>query len=236
MRPFTRPLIVALDVADLAVAEQLARRLAGEVGLFKVGLELFSRHGPVAVERIRAYGPVFLDLKLHDIPTVIGRAARQLGPLGVAMLTVHATGGGAMIEAAVEGLAAGTPPGVAPPLLLAVTVLTSLADDDLDRLGLLPIREQVPRLARLAIAAGAGGIVCAPRDLGLVRSVVGPRPVLVTPGVRPAGSACDDHLRAATPEQAIAAGADFIVVGRPVTAAADPVTAVRTILAAVGSQ
>ncbi|MFN2555987.1 MAG: orotidine-5'-phosphate decarboxylase [Nitriliruptorales bacterium] len=226
------PLIVALDVAELAEAERLAGRLSGEVGYFKVGLELFSRYGPLAVERIRGYGPVFLDLKLHDIPATVARAARQLGPLGIGMLTVHASGGGRMVSAAVEGLADG---GVVAPIVLAVTVLTSLQDGDLAALGLSHASQQASRLARLALDAGAGGVVCAPRDVSPIRAQLGPKPVVVTPGVRPVGTSTDDHAYPVTPQQALAAGADFIVVGRPITAAADPVQAARSILATVAS-
>ncbi|MDP8961028.1 MAG: orotidine-5'-phosphate decarboxylase [Actinomycetota bacterium] len=228
--------MVALDVADLAIAEQLARRLAGAVGFFKVGLELFSRYGPLAVERIGWHGQVFLDLKLHDIPATVGRSARQLGPLRVAMLSVHASGGPAMVKAAVEGLAEGGVDPGARSLVVAVTVLTSLEDGDLATLGLPAAPEQAPRLARVAIGAGAAGVVCAPRHLSAVRAEVGSEPVVVTPGVRPASVSRDDHAHAATPEEAVAGGADFIVVGRPVTAADDPVKAARSILAAVGSR
>ncbi len=226
MRP--SPLIVALDVADLADAERLARRLSGEVGFFKVGLELYSRYGPSAVDRIRSHGPVFLDLKLHDIPTTVGRAARQLAPLGVGMVSVHASGGAAMVAAAVEGLAEGA---VVAPIVLAVTVLTNLGDDDLAAMGLPPAAQQASRLARLALDAGAAGLVCAAPHLSAVRALVGPDPVVVTPGVRPAGTSADEHAHPVTPQEALAAGADFIVVGRPITAAADPVEAARRLLA-----
>jgi orotidine-5'-phosphate decarboxylase len=224
----TNPLIVALDVPTLDEAEDLARALSGEVGHLKVGLELFGAHGPEAVRRIAAHAPVFLDLKLHDIPTTVGRAARVLGGLGVQMLTVHATGAGPMVAAAVEGLAAGGSPDA---LVLAVTVLTSMSDDDLASVAQPGAQEQVPRLARVATAAGAQGLVCAPRDLTAVRAAVGPDTVLVTPGVRPAGGGTDDHARAATPAEATAAGADHLVVGRPVTRATDPVADARAIVA-----
>lgn len=220
------PLVVALDLPDLAGAADLAARLAGEVGGFKIGLELFAGHGPAAVERVAAAGAVFLDLKLHDIATTVRRAARRLRDLPVWAVTVHATGGPAMVAAARAGLDGGS----RRPLVVAVTVLTSLSDADLARLGMPPAAEQVPRLARLAVDAGADGLVCAPDDLPAVRATVGDGPVVVVPAVRPPGTAADEHARSATPAQALAAGADRLVVGRPVTRAADPVRAARAVL------
>jgi orotidine-5'-phosphate decarboxylase len=222
-------IIVALDVPTLDEAEQLARQLAGLVGWCKVGLELFTAHGPAAVEAIRAHAPVMLDLKLHDIPTTVERAAARVADLGVGLLTVHASGGAAMVDAAVRGLGDGGE-------VLAVTVLTSMSDDELATIGAPPATEQVPTLARLAVAAGAPGLVCAPTDLGAVRDAVGPDVRLVTPGVRPAGSAADDQTRIATPASAVAAGADLLVVGRPITRADDPVAAARAIAAELAGQ
>ncbi len=225
------PVVVALDVDDLDEAEHLAGQLVGHVGMFKVGLELYGSYGPGAVERISAHGPVFLDLKLHDIPTTVERAARALGGLGVAMTTVHASGGGPMVTAAVVGLREGArDAGYDDPLVLAVTVLTSLSDADLTAINAPPAQEQVPALARLAVDAGAPGLVCAPRDLGLVKRAVGTDPVLVTPGVRPSGSGVDEHARAMAPADAVRGGADLLVVGRPITRADDPVSAARAIV------
>jgi orotidine-5'-phosphate decarboxylase len=218
---------VALDVPTLEEARELARRLTGEVGWFKVGLELFGAHGPEAVRAVAAHGPVFLDLKLHDIPTTVARAAERLGALGAGLLTVHAGGGAGMVRAAVEGLAAGSRDATG--RVLAVTVLTSMSDDDLASVNAPGAVTQVPALARLAVDAGAPGLVCAPRDLARVRADVGPDPLLVTPGIRPTGSGDDDHARAATPGAAVADGADLLVVGRPVTRAPDPVAAARAI-------
>ncbi len=215
---------VALDVETLDDAERLASRLAGHVGVFKVGLELFSAHGPDAVHRIAAHGPVFLDLKLHDIPTTVARAARRLSDLGVAHLTVHAMGGPAMVAAAVEGLGASGQ-------VLAVTVLTSMATPDLDAIGLAGTEVSVPRLAAMATGAGATGLVCAAPDLGVVRGVVAPSTTLVTPGIRPAGSGSDDQVRVATPGAAIADGASLVVIGRPITRAEDPAAAADAIAA-----
>jgi orotidine-5'-phosphate decarboxylase len=218
---------VALDVPTLDEAEALASKLAGEVGYFKVGLELFAAHGPEAVRAIGGHGPVFLDIKLHDIPTQVGRTARRVGALEVGLLTVHAAGGTAMVRAAVEGLAEGGGAG----RVLAVTVLTSMSEQDLADINAPGAATQVPALARLAVDAGAPGLVCAPRDLPLVRETVGEQTYLVTPGIRPSGSGDDDHARAATPASAVADGADLLVVGRPITRAGDPVDAARAIVA-----
>ncbi len=218
-----RPLAVALDTADLEHLSQLAAQLSGHVGALKVGLEAFAAHGPAALHAARAQAPLFADLKLHDIPATVGAAAAALGREGASYLTVHATGGERMINAAVDA---------APETcVLAVTVLTSLDARLLAATGSPPAEEQVPRLARLAIDAGAGGVVCAPTDIGVVREAIGDRGLVVTPGVRPAGSARDDQARVATPSAARAAGADLLVVGRPVTRADDPVAAADAILA-----
>lgn len=216
---------VALDVPSLTEAEQLAARLSGSVGWFKVGLELFAAHGPDAVRALRPYGPVFLDVKLHDIPTQVGRTAQRIGALDVGLLTVHASGGPAMVRAAVDGLAQGGGTG----RVLAVTVLTSLSAQDLTAINAPPITVQVPALATLAVEAGAPGLVCAPGDLSMVREAVGSEPLLVTPGIRPTEGADDDHARAATPRQALADGADLLVIGRPITRAGDPLAAVRAL-------
>ncbi len=221
MEPFER-LAVALDVPTLGEAETLAASLAGHVGWFKVGLELFSAYGPKAVKAVRAHGPVFLDVKLHDIPTTVERAAERIADLRVGLVTVHASGGPAMIAGAVRGLGSAGE-------VLAVTVLTSSSDEELAALGLPGAEVQVVRLAELAVDAGAPGLVCAPRDLEAVRDAVGPDVRLVTPGVRPAGSGSDDHARAATPAAALAGGADLLVVGRPITRARDPVRAAQAI-------
>jgi orotidine-5'-phosphate decarboxylase len=226
----TNPIVVALDLDSLDEAEALARSLVGEVGGFKVGLQLFGEHGPEAVRRIAAIGPVFCDLKLHDIPTTVERAARAVGRLGVWLLTVHTSGGATMLEAAVRGLAAGAEEaGVEAGRVLGVTVLTSMSDDDLASVSAPPADEQVPALAKLAVGAGVTGLVCAPRDLATVRATVGPDVLLVTPGVRAEGGGDDDHARAATPRQAMEDGADLLVVGRPITRADDPVAAARAI-------
>lgn len=217
-------IVVALDVPTLEEARDLAAALAGEVGWIKVGLELFAAHGPDAVRAVAGHAPVFLDLKLHDIPTTVERAAARVADLGVGLLTVHASGGPAMIEGAVRGLGDDGE-------VLAVTVLTSMREEDLAAVGQPGAAEQVPSLARVAVAAGAPGLVCAPPDLRAVRDAVGQDVRLVTPGVRPAGASADDQARVATPAGAVADGADLLVIGRPITRADDPVAAARAIAA-----
>lgn len=215
---------VALDVETVDEAEALAATLAGHVGVFKVGLELFGAHGPDAVRRIAAHGPVFLDLKLHDIPNTVGRAASRLADLGVAYLTVHASGGPAMVAAAVDGLGGSG-------RVLAVTILTSMGAGDLEAVGLPSADVAVPRLAAMATEAGAPGLVCAAPDLPTVRDAVPAGTTLVTPGIRPSGASADDQARVATPGGAIADGATLLVVGRPITRADDPVAAADAIAA-----
>jgi orotidine-5'-phosphate decarboxylase len=225
-------LCVALDAPDLATAEGWARAVAPAAGLLKVGLELHAAEGGAAVRRIAAHRPVFLDLKLHDIPNTVAGAIRALAPLGAAWITIHAAGGAAMVAAARE---AAEQAGPGRPRILAVTVLTSIDDATLAACGVAGgAQAQVLRLARLAMAAGADGLVCAPAEVGPIRDALGAAPVLVVPGVRPEGSAADDQARTATPEAMRAAGADWIVVGRPITRAADPAAAARAIAAALG--
>ena len=226
-------LCVALDAPDLATAESWARATAPHAGLLKVGLELFAAEGGAAVRRIAQHGPVFLDLKLHDIPNTVAGAVRSLGPLRPAWLTIHAAGGAAMVAAAREAAEKAASGGVRTKIL-AVTVLTSLDAAALAETGVAggPV-QQVLRLARLAVAAGADGLVCSPREVAPLRDALGEGPALVVPGVRPAGSAADDQARTATPEEMAAAGADFVVVGRPITKAADPGAAARAIAAAL---
>ncbi|MFM2148193.1 MAG: orotidine 5-phosphate decarboxylase [Pseudomonadota bacterium] len=229
-------LCVALDAPDLATAEAWAGAVAPHAGLLKVGLELFSAEGGAAVRRIAAHGPVFLDLKLHDIPNTVAGAVRSLAPLQPAWLTIHAAGGAAMIAAAREAAEkAAERAGSAQRMrILAVTVLTSLDAAALAETGVAGgTVQQVLRLARLAVAAGADGLVCSPREVAPLRDALGDGPALVVPGVRPAGSAADDQARTATPEEMAAAGADFVVVGRPITKAADPAAAAAAIARAL---
>lgn len=220
-------LIVALDSPDLDESEALAGQLAGRVAAFKVGLTLFTGHGPEAVRRIGAHGPVFCDLKLHDIPHQVGLAAARLTDLGVWMFTIHASGGISMVMAAADAASASKNP----PLVAAVTVLTSLDRDDLQRMGIRAGPEQqVKRLARTAIKGGATALVCSANEVEMLRRELGPEIVLVTPGIRPAGAEAGDQARVMTPSGAAAAGASYIVVGRPITGSPDPPAAVESIL------
>lgn len=220
--PADHPLAVALDTAGLEDLERLAAQVAPHAGMLKVGLEAFTAHGPTALRIAAAHGPVFADLKLHDIPATVAGAAAAAADHEVAALTVHAAGGAEMIGAAVDAA-----PEVA---VFAVTVLTSLADEELAALGYPASDEQVRRLAALAVEAGAAGIVCAPGDVAAARQAVGSGALVVTPGVRSVGTAAHDQRRVATPGQARAAGADLVVVGRPVTRADDPAAAAKAML------
>ncbi len=226
-------LIVALDLSTADAAARVAEQLRGRVGLFKVGSELFTAEGPILARYLVAQGDkVFLDLKFHDIPSTVRAAAREAAELGVSMFNVHATGGLKMMEAAVEGALAGTPAGRPRPLLLAVTVLTSLAGVDLDRVGISGLPEEaVVRLAKLAQEAGLDGVVASPQETVALRRACGKIFLIVTPGIRPATAAGHDQARVSTPAAAIQAGADYLVVGRPITQASDPVTAAETIVA-----
>jgi len=230
-RPTRGRVITALDVDAAGRALALAGRLGPEGRLVKVGLELFSAAGPPVVRELRGAGhDVFLDLKWHDIPQTIAGAARAAAALGATFVTVHAAAGRRGLAAAAEALAAAARDG-ARPALLAVTVLTSLSPEELDEVAPSPepLSARVARLARLAWDCGCDGVVCAAPDLPRLRQEVGPEPLAVTPGIRPAAGATDDQRRVATPAAALAAGADFLVVGRPITGAADPAAALREI-------
>ncbi|REE99586.1 orotidine-5'-phosphate decarboxylase [Thermomonospora umbrina] len=222
------PIAVALDAPDLETAARWAHLVTPHVSTVKVGLELYLRYGPDVVASVRGASGVrvFLDLKLHDIPATVAGAARAVARLRPEILTVHATGGEAMIRAAVEA---------APDAeIAAVTVLTSLRDADLARMGLAgPASDAVRRLAVLAVGAGARALVCSPQEAAAVRAEVGPSITLITPGVRAAGAATQDQARVATPEEALAAGADLLVIGRPITGAADPGAAAAGLAAAL---
>jgi len=223
-------LIVALDVPGLAEAGALLDRLDGLVSTYKVGAQLFTAAGPAAVEACRKRGArVFLDLKYHEIPAIAGAAVREAARLGVALLTVHAAGGSAMLRAAA---AAAAEAGRDRPRILAVTVLTSLGRAALHReLGVpVAVEGHVLHLAGLARAAGCDGFVASPHEARRLRATMGPACLIVTPGVRPAGSAAGDQARVATPAAAIRAGADRVVVGRPITGAPDPAAAAAAIL------
>ena len=227
-------LIVALDVETPAHAERLLDQLQGVVSTFKVGAQLFTAAGPAAVELIRKRGGrVFLDLKFHDIPNTMAGAVREATRLGVAMLTLHASAGRAAIEAAATAAqTAAKDLGVPKPLGLAVTVLTSLDRAALQRELNVPLSVEghVLHLAELARAAGADGAVAAPSEIRTLRMALGRDWVIVIPGVRPAGSEAGDQARVATPEAALRAGADYLVIGRPITASPEPAKAALAIL------
>ncbi|MBO3745507.1 orotidine-5'-phosphate decarboxylase [Streptosporangiaceae bacterium NEAU-GS5] len=222
------PIAVALDAPDLETAARWASLVTPHVSTVKVGLELYLRYGPDVIATIRGASGVrvFLDLKLHDIPNTVAGAARAVARLRPAILTVHAAGGPAMIRAAVEA--------VPQTQIAAVTVLTSLSAADLATIGIQgPPEDAVRRMAAQAVAAGAPALVCSPQEVAAVRAEVGPDITLITPGVRPAGSDAQDQARVATPERAIADGADLLVIGRPITASPDPGATAAAIAAAL---
>ena len=218
------PVAVALDAPDIDVAAHWATLVTPHVSTVKIGLELYLRYGPTVVATVRGGSgvQVFLDLKLHDIPNTVAGAARAVAKLRPEILTVHAAGGSDMIKAAVEAT-----PGT---MIAAVTLLTSIGDKDLAELGVDgSVSDTVRRLAVLAVAAGARGLVCSPQEVTAVRAEVGPDILLITPGIRAAGATSDDQARIATPEEALKAGADLLVIGRPITRAPDPGAAAAAI-------
>ncbi len=230
--------IVALDFADPALALTLAEKLDPRDCALKVGKEMFVTAGPDPVRAMIARGfRVFLDLKFHDIPNTVGSACAAATRLGVWMLNVHAAGGAAMLAAARAAVDEAAAKRLAtPPLLIAVTVLTSLKDADLRDTGVEgDTMRQALRLAQLTAAAGLDGVVCSAHEAKALRAARGPDFKLVTPGIRPAGSVADDQARIITPEAAIASGADYLVIGRPVTQAPDPVVALAAINAALSA-
>ena len=224
-------IIIALDVGSPDEGLGLVRLLRGRAGLFKVGSQLFTAAGPPVVSGILQMGErVFLDLKFHDIPNTAAKAALAARAMGVSMITVHAGGGAAMLSA-VMGALKSAPSEPKRPLVLAVTLLTSLASSDLERLGVAGTpADQVLRLAGTALEAGVDGLVASPAEVARLRRHFGSSPLLVTPGIRPAGTALDDQARAATPPEALRAGSDYLVIGRPVTAAADPLGSLNRII------
>jgi orotidine-5'-phosphate decarboxylase len=221
-------LIVALDVSTAEAARKIVAAVGDSAFTYKVGMQLYTAEGPSVVRELIASGRrVFLDLKYHDIPNTAGAAVREAAQLGVSMLTVHAAGGGKMLRAAVEAAQAAKPD----LLVLAVTVLTSMDDDELGKIGLRGgVLDQVRRLAALALSNGCKGVVASAQEAGALRQEFGNDFAIVTPGVRPAGSGPHDQARVVTPAEAIAAGASHIVVGRPITEAGDPAAEARAIL------
>lgn len=236
--PANRRIITALDLPAPAAALALARSLGLDGGFVKVGLELFSAAGPDVVRQLRADGKdVFLDLKYHDIPNTVASAVKIAVDLGASLCTIHASAGRAALTAAAEALATAPANPDAPdgrrPALLAVTVLTSLSETEMAEIRPSgdSLQQSVERLAALAWDCGCDGLVCSAADLPRLRQAVGREPLVVTPGIRPAGSADDDQHRVTTPAMAVAAGADFLVIGRPITQAPDPAAALATIAA-----
>ncbi len=232
MRDARERLIVALDVSTAAAAQKIVAAVGDSARYYKVGLQLYTAEGPQIVRDLVGSGrQVFLDLKLHDIPHTVASAVKEAATLGVSMLTVHAAGGGRMLKAAVDA-ARNTNTS---PMILAVTVLTSLDSRDLEHAGVRgSVIDQVSRLAALAISSGCHGVVASAQEAGTLRSEFGDDFLIVTPGVRPAGSGHGDQARVVTPAEAIASGASFIVVGRPITEAVDPAAEAREILAQIG--
>ncbi len=222
------PIIAALDVPDAAHALELAEQLAPAVGAFKIGKELFVAEGPDIVRRIRDTGAaVFLDLKFHDIPNTVAKAVASAARLHVQMLTVHASGGTEMLRAA----QAAAEDAENTPLILGVTVLTSMDETDLTEIGIQENpAQQVQHLATLATAAGLKGLVCSPKEITPLRAILPPETQLITPGIRPAGTDTGDQKRVLTPPQAIEAGASWLVIGRPICAAENPRAAAEAIL------
>ncbi len=227
------PIIVALDYAEAGPALALARHLDPARCRLKVGKQLFTREGPQVIGRLQELGfAIFLDLKFHDIPNTVAGACRAAAELGVWMTTVHASGGRRMLEAARESVDAVAKP----PLMIAVTLLTSLDAGDLHDTGVVgDPAEQVTRLARLAHGCGLDGVVCAPTELAALAAALPPEFLRVTPGVRPSGKDDDDQKRVATPARAIADGAHYLVIGRPITQAADPAAALAAIEAQISA-
>ena len=223
MSPSDR-ILVPLDTTNLVRASELAASLNGHVGGIKLGKEFFTAHGQNGVRQVIIEGqPFFLDLKFHDIPNTVAGAIRSANQLGPFMLNVHASGGCAMMKAAVRANLESRKPNC---ILLAVTLLTSLSSDDLRDIGMRAnVGQQVVRLARLAQDCGMDGVVCSPLEIDLIREACGQDFILVVPGVRPTWAAAGDQKRIATPSEAIARGADYLVIGRPITAADDPVAA-----------
>jgi len=231
------PIIAALDVPDAESALKLAKAIAPAVGAFKIGKELFVSAGPDIVKRVRDTGSsVFLDLKFHDIPNTVAKAVASATRLDVQMLTVHTCGGSTMLERALKGAnEAAKQTGNKAPLILGVTVLTSMDESDLHEVSVNKTPEsQVIHLAQMATGAGLKGLVCSPKEIAPLREVLPPEVQLVTPGIRPVGSDTGDQKRVMTPVEAISAGADWLVIGRPIYGADNPREAAESILESLG--
>ena len=220
----TNPIFCAIDTPDTARACALAEGLGGAVGGLKIGLEYFNAHGMTGYQKLAAFEtPIFLDLKLHDIPNTVASAVRALAPLQPALLNVHAGGGAAMMQAASDAAQEAKDKGLRVPAMLGVTIMTSLADADLHQMGIAgTAQEQVLRLAHLAQKNGMDGVVCSAHEIAILRAELGPDFKLIVPGIRPAGSATQDQKRVMTPAEAQKVGADILVIGRPITGADAP--------------
>lgn len=226
------PFFIALDMTDSLKAAQLASRLRGHMGGIKLGLEFFTANGPSGVRQVIQHGErLFLDLKLHDIPNTVAGAVRAVVPLAPYLVTVHAAGGGAMMRAALDAAGeAATKLSQPRSRIIAVTVLTSLADGDLQATGQKgPMLDQVRRLTRLAQESGADGVVCSPHEVAALRAECGPDFLLVVPGIRPSWAAAGDQKRVMSPGEALRAGASYLVIGRPITGADNPADAARQV-------
>ncbi|MCF8473249.1 MAG: orotidine-5'-phosphate decarboxylase [Emcibacter sp.] len=231
-------ILCALDTTDLNMAFTLAEKLKSSVGGIKLGLEFFGAEGPNGFQHVAKSGaPIFLDLKLHDIPNTVAKAIHALMPLAPSIMTIHTSGGAAMMKAAAQAATkAAHNVGCKRPIIVGVTILTSLDDNDLEQVGMnTPVKDQVVRMAHLAQASGLDGVVCSPFEIGAIRAACGKDFKLIVPGIRPAGSATGDQKRIMTPAQAINLGADYIVIGRPITEASDPVLAAENIARELGS-
>lgn len=233
------PIFCAIDTPDLGTATTWAARIGDHVGGIKLGLEFISAHGPKGINQVMKASdlPVFLDVKFHDIPNTVAGAVRAIAATKPFMINVHASGGRSMMQAAVEAASEAAYEHVVPrPLVIGVTILTSLSDADLAEVGMASsTADQAIRLAVLAKESGLDGVVCSPLEAARIRAECGPNFKLVTPGVRPEWAAANDQKRIMTPEQAVAAGADYLVVGRPITAAEDPAAAALRIASAIAA-
>jgi orotidine-5'-phosphate decarboxylase len=228
-------LFCAIDTVDVVRALQTGRALAGVVDGLKLGLEFFVANGPAGIAKVQELGlPIFLDLKLHDIPNTVAGAMRAVASLGVEITTIHASGGLEMMQAALDGAHDGAGSRTSPPKIVGVTVLTSLGEDDLSQIGQIgPVADQVAKLADLTVEAGLAGIVSSAREIALLRRRLGAEPLMVVPGLRPSWASAQDQKRVVTPGDAVRLGADILVIGRPITEAADPADAASRILAEV---
>ena len=228
---FLNPIILAIDTKSDLEAYEISQEVSGYVGAIKLGLEYFDTYGPEGIRKIQEIGiPIFLDLKLHDIPMTVKKTIETLSDINPAIINVHAFGGQQMMKYALEGLGQASKN----TSLIAVTVLTSLNDDDMAILGInYPVKDLVQNLAKLTKDSGLAGVVCSAEEIALVRKVCGKDFKIIVPGIRPEGSQKDDQKRVMTPKQAISLGADYLVIGRPITQSKDPLSKVKEILKSI---